>query len=82
MFSRSRGQELGLGSLDHVSILPLNWLGSAKSVKNLILAAALLFNDRLIIIFSTSFFIDNRKDMSSVEGDAHIDFVTLDWYMH
>lgn len=60
----SRRQELALGTLGHVSTPPSIWLSAARSVKELILAAASLFNGIPITVLLTPFSIYNWKDMS------------------
>lgn len=66
----SRRQGLALGTLGHVST-PSIRLGSARSVKELILASASLFNGMPITVLLTSFSIYKWKDMSLM-GDMLI----------
>ena len=76
-FSLSRRQELGLGTLDHVSTPT-----SKRPVKDLILAAASLFNDKLITILLTSFFICKWEEMSLTGDNADIYFLITDRFVY
>lgn len=60
----------GLETLDHISTPPLGRLGSARSVKDLLLAIASSCKGTLITILLASFSICNRKERSFMGDEA------------